>query len=79
MTPADLVPDLSHQESMIPQPKLSHTTKLCDEVSCDDTGCRPVGVSGLSRVVESDPSLIDTKTGDRSHGDIVCGPLEEGR
>ena len=30
-----------------------------EEVSCDDTGCRPVVSVGMSRVGESNISLID--------------------
>ena len=48
-------------------------------MSCDDTGRRPVGSVGMSRVWEIDPSLIDWKTGDCSPRDLGYSPLKEGR
>ena len=71
-----LIPSLSHQEGIIPQPKLSRPTEHCNKVSCDDTVSCPVVSSGLSRVRESDTSLLDWHTGDRSPGDLECGTLK---
>ena len=53
--------------------------ELCDEVSCDKTGHRPVGSDGLNRVWEINTSLLDGQTGDRPPRDLGCVPLKEGR
>ena len=50
----------------------------CDEVSCDDTGHRPVGSGGLIRVYESNTRILDWNTGERSPGDLGGGLLKKG-
>ena len=44
---------------------------------CGDTRHCPVGSGGLNRVWESNPSLLDWQTGDRSLGDLGCATLKE--
>ena len=48
-------------------------------MSCDSIGRRPIGSSGLSRVWESNNSLLNWQTGDHSPGYLGCAPLKEGR
>ena len=62
---------------MIPRPKLRHPLERCNEVSFDNIGYRPVGSGGLSRVWDSNPSLLDWKTSDRYLGGLGCGFLKE--
>ena len=73
----DIIPDLSHQEGMIPWPKISCPKERYDKVSYYDTGCCTVGSGSLSRIWESNTRILDWQNGDRSPGDLVCGLLEE--
>ena len=51
----------------------------CNKVSCNDTRRRPVGSGRLSTVWESNSSLLDWQTSDRSPGDMGCVPLKKGQ
>ena len=64
---------------MILWTKLSHPVERCNEVSCDDTGRRPVGSVGFSRVWKSNTILIGWNNGDLYPRYLVCVPLKEGR
>ena len=61
---------------MISRTKLDCPVERCNEVSCNDTVCRPVGAVGLSRVGENNPSLLEWKTGDSSPDYMGRVPLE---
>ena len=62
---------------MISLQKLSRTVERCEGVCYDDTGRRPVGSRGPSRVWEINPSLFYWHTGERSPGYLLYGPLKE--
>ena len=75
---ADLISNLTHQEGTIPGLIINCPAERYNEVYCDNTGCHTVGSDGLSRVWDSNTSPFDWKIGDRSPGDLGCGPPKEG-